>query len=41
MEKETRGVSLDYLSNYYDVLTPAERSRFNQLFGKLPELIGA
>ena len=27
MAKETKGVSLDYLSDYYDVLTPAEKSR--------------
>ena len=37
MAKETRGVSLDYLSDYYDVLTPAERSRIRQ---KQIELIG-
>jgi ubiquinone/menaquinone biosynthesis C-methylase UbiE len=30
MAKETRGVSLDYLSDYYDILTPAERSRFRR-----------
>jgi hypothetical protein len=37
MAKETRGVSLDYLSDYYDVLTPAERSRIRK---KQIELIG-
>ena len=37
MAKETRGVSLDYLSDYYDVLTPTERSRSRQ---KQIELIG-
>ena len=37
MAKETRGVSLDYLSDYYDVLAPAERSRIRQ---KQIELIG-
>jgi ubiquinone/menaquinone biosynthesis C-methylase UbiE len=30
MAKEEKGVSLDYLSNYYDLLTPAERSRFRR-----------
>ena len=37
MAKEKRGVSLDYLSDYYEVLTPAERSRIRQ---KQIELIG-
>jgi ubiquinone/menaquinone biosynthesis C-methylase UbiE len=30
MAKEEKGVSLDYLSDYYDLLTPAEKSRFRQ-----------
>jgi ubiquinone/menaquinone biosynthesis C-methylase UbiE len=30
MAREEKGVSLDYLSGYYDVLTPSERSRFRQ-----------
>jgi ubiquinone/menaquinone biosynthesis C-methylase UbiE len=30
MAKEEKGISLDYLSDYYDVLTPAERSRFRR-----------
>jgi ubiquinone/menaquinone biosynthesis C-methylase UbiE len=30
MEKEMKGVSLEYLSNYYDVLTPSEKSRFRR-----------
>jgi len=30
MARETRGVSLDYLSGYYDLLTPAERSAFRR-----------
>ncbi len=37
MAKETRGVSLDYLSDYYDVLTPAERSEIRR---KQIDLIG-
>jgi ubiquinone/menaquinone biosynthesis C-methylase UbiE len=30
MAREAKGVSLDYLSGYYDVLTPSERSRFRR-----------
>jgi ubiquinone/menaquinone biosynthesis C-methylase UbiE len=30
MAKETRGVSLEYLADYYDILTPTERSRFRR-----------
>ena len=30
MAKEEKGISLDYLSDYYDLLTPAEKSRFRQ-----------
>ena len=30
MAKEARGVSLDRLSDYYDVFTPSERSRFRR-----------
>jgi ubiquinone/menaquinone biosynthesis C-methylase UbiE len=37
MAKETKGVSLDYLSDYYDVLTPAERSRIRR---KQIDLVG-
>jgi ubiquinone/menaquinone biosynthesis C-methylase UbiE len=37
MAKETKGVSLDYLSDYYDVLTPAERSATRR---KQVDLIG-
>ena len=37
MAKEARGVSLDYLSDYYDVLTPAERSEIRR---KQIDLIG-
>ena len=37
MAKETKGVSLDYLSDYYDLLTPAERSRTRR---KQIDLIG-
>ena len=37
MARETRGVSLDYLADYYDVLTPAERSRFRR---KQIDLVG-
>jgi ubiquinone/menaquinone biosynthesis C-methylase UbiE len=37
MAKETRGVSLDYLSDYYDILTPAERSAIRR---KQIDLIG-
>ena len=28
MEEKSKGVSLDYLSNYYDTITPAEKSKF-------------
>jgi ubiquinone/menaquinone biosynthesis C-methylase UbiE len=37
MAKREKGVSLDYLSDYYDVLTPAEKSRFRQ---KQIDLVG-
>lgn len=37
MAKQTRGVSLDHLSDYYDVLTPAERSEIRR---KQIDLIG-
>ena len=37
MAKGTRGVSLDYLSDYYDLLTPAERSQIRR---KQIDLIG-
>jgi len=37
MEKRGRGFSLEWLSRYYDLVTPAERSRFRQ---KLLELSG-
>jgi len=37
MAKETKGVSLDYLSDYYDILTPAERSALRR---KQLDLIG-
>ena len=37
MAKETKGVSLDYLSDYYDILTPAERSGFRR---KQIDLVG-
>ena len=30
MAREERGVSLDHLSDYYDVLTPGERSGFRR-----------
>jgi ubiquinone/menaquinone biosynthesis C-methylase UbiE len=30
MARETKGVSLDYLSDYYDILTPTEKSRFRR-----------
>ena len=30
MKKRSKGVTLDYLSDYYDILTPAERSRFRR-----------
>lgn len=30
MEKRTKGISLDYLSEHYDKVTPTERSRFRR-----------
>ena len=30
MEKEAKGVSFDYLSDHYDLLTPTEKSRFRR-----------
>ncbi len=30
MDKKSKGISLDYLSGYYDKITPAERSRFRR-----------
>ncbi len=30
MAKEEKGISLDYMSGYYDVLTPAERSKIRR-----------
>lgn len=30
MAKQEKGISLDYMSDYYDVLTPAERSGFRR-----------
>jgi ubiquinone/menaquinone biosynthesis C-methylase UbiE len=30
MKKKSKGISLNYLSDYYDTITPAERSRFRR-----------
>ena len=30
MKTKSKGISLNYLSNYYDLITPAEKSRFRQ-----------
>ena len=37
MARKARGVSLDHLSDYYDTLTPTERSKFRR---KQIDLVG-
>lgn len=31
MKEKSKGISLNYLSNYYDTITPAEKSRFRRM----------
>jgi len=38
MKTKSKGISLNYLSNYYDLITPAEKSRFRQEQIKLAKL---